>query len=143
MCVCICVYMCMCVCVYVYMCVCVCVCMYMCVCVCMCMCVYMYVCVYVYVCVCICVCVYVCVCVCMCMFGEGYGEKGKEREGGGNSTLGSPLIKALILLDQGLNPGPRLTIMTSSVVAFLNTATPGVRASTYEFGLGGGRRHKH
>ena len=77
----------------------------------------------------------VCVCVCVCVWGGAWreGEREREREGGGTSTLGSPLIRALILLDQGLNSGPRLTIMTSSVVPFLNMATPGVRASTSEF----------
>ena len=82
------------------------------------------------VCVCVCVCIYVCVCVCVCVcvWGGAWreGEREREREGGGTSTLGSPLIRALILLDQGLNSGPRLTIMTSSVVPFLNMATPGV-----------------
>ena len=61
---------------------------------------------------------------------EGGREGERERAREGDSTLVSLLIRTLILLDQGSTLMISLTLEAPSA----NTATLGVRASTYELG---------
>lgn len=49
------------------------------------------------------------------------------------SALAFPLVRALILLDQGFTLWPHLTLMASVKAACPTTVTLGIRASTQEF----------